>query len=822
MRIDRCLVATVFHQYKLRITWVLLLMILAVPSLRAQTSLVSHGASWRYRKGTPANGAPQANWKTVADGGLDGTWLTGNGGFGYADNTNETSLCQTILGDMRNLYSTVAMRKSFQVTSNLNAASHLILTMDWDDGYIAWLDGAFLASSNSPGSPAEPAIGAAASGLHESSLGDNTRQPATSYDLGAVGSRLPMGTHVLAIIGLNQSLGASSDFIQVADLSLITNNPNCVSGAITTNTTWRASNSPIAVCGNVTINSGATLTIEPGVAVQFGSGLGITVANGGRLLAEGTPGSPILFTRGPAVANWDHITINGAVGSPETRIAYARFEFNANNTGTPAIEVAAGTAYLDHLSFGNSNAPYIHVDGASFVISDCHFPSAAAKFELVHGTGGIKSGGHGIFLRNFFGSPVGYSDVVDFTGGNRPGPIVHFINNVLSGSQDDGLDLDGTDAWVEGNIFLHVHRNGDTPDSSAAVSGGNNSGNTSEATILGNLFFDCDNAATAKQSNFFSLVNNTMVHMTRTGGIDGASGVVCVRDTTPSPTSFALGAYLEANVIVDAEQLVRNYDAAQTTVTLNSNILPFAWSGPGTGNSVTNPALAHIPQLSETVFTNWAQAQIMRTWFGLQPGSPAMGTGPNRRDKGGVIPLGASISGEPVSITTNSSATLVVGSVRSGFAMPTSGWPNGCGYTHYRWRLDTNAWSAERSITTPIVLTGLANGPHYVEVSGKRDSGLYQDDPLFGVTAAVTRSRTWNVGPILKIDRISITPSNTVRIQFLGLANNGYTIYRRDSLATGSWQPFGHLDPTPVTQTLTFSDSPPPGTPMRFYQISSP
>src|SRR6185436_7288225 len=124
------------------------------------------------------------------------------------------------------------------------------------------------------------------------------------------------------------------------------------------------------------------------------------------------------------------------------------------------------------------------------------------------------------------------------------------------------------------------------------------SSRTSEVTILGNLFFDCDNAATAKQTNFFTLINNTIVHTTRTGGIDGASGVVCVRDTTPSPTSFALGCYLEANVIVDAEQLIRNYDDTMTTVTLNNNILPFAWTGPGAGNLVTNPMLAHIPQIS--------------------------------------------------------------------------------------------------------------------------------------------------------------------------------------------------------------------------------
>jgi hypothetical protein len=172
---------------------------------------------------------------------------------------------------------------------------------------------------------------------------------------------------------------------------------------------------------------------------------------------------------------------------------------------------------------------------------------------------------------------------MDFTGGNRDlsQPIIQYYNNVFVGASDDMLDLDGTDAWIEGNIFLHAHKNG-SPDSSSAISGGDDSGNTSELTIIGNLFFDCDQAATAKQGNFFTLLNNTIVRTTRSGGLDTAAGVVNVRDFPDGgqPTAFGKGFYLEGNIIVDAEQLVRNYDSQQTSVTFNNNILPFAWSGP--------------------------------------------------------------------------------------------------------------------------------------------------------------------------------------------------------------------------------------------------
>ncbi|MCX8156387.1 MAG: lamin tail domain-containing protein [Verrucomicrobiae bacterium] len=76
--------------------------------------------------------------------------------------------------------------------------------------------------------------------------------------------------------------------------------------------------------------------------------------------------------------------------------------------------------------------------------------------------------------------------------------------------------------------------------------------------------------------------------------------------------------------------------------------------------------------------------------------------------------------------------------------MPAGAYPAGAGYTHYRWRLDGGPWSAETPIGTPIVLSGLPDGQHVVEVAGKNDVGWWQDDPVFGEDAVVTRV-TWVV-----------------------------------------------------------------------------
>ena len=537
-------------------------------------------------------------------------------------------------------------------------------------------------------------------------------------------------------------------------------------GAISADTTWTAASGPYSVTSTLTIASGATLTIQPGTTVYLGSGVNFVVANGGRLLAEGTVSAPIRFTVLPGSGvSWGGMTINGAVGSPETRIAYAFFDGNS----TTCIEVAGGTLYLDHTSFGTTTHQYVSLDSSSFLISSCIFPTSTAAFELLHGTGGIKSGGRGIVRDSFFGNTSGDNDIMDFTGGNRElgQQIIQYYNNVFIGAVDDILDLDGTDAWIEGNIFLHPHLGPQhtVAGTSSAISGGSNGSDTSQITMIGNIFYDCDNVAQAKEGNFYTLINNTVVHQNHLAGNDIDGAVIALEDEN-SPQ--AAGMYLEGNIIYDAEKLVRNLTNA--VVTFSNNLMPFAWTGLGGGNSTNDPLLKYIPQLSETVFTTWDQAQVLRDWFSLLPGSPAHGSGPNGRDMGGVIPLGASISGEPIGTNNLTTTTLRAGIVRTGNGIPVSGWPNGSGYTHYKWRLDSGAWSAETAMANPISLSGLANGPHHVEVTGKRDSGWYQDAPDFGPDALVTTGRTWTV------DTAYIPPNKpTVRLNEI-LAQNSTTL----------------------------------------------
>jgi hypothetical protein len=65
-------------------------------------------------------------------------------------------------------------------------------------------------------------------------------------------------------------------------------------GHLTADETWRAADGPHQVMGTITVNEGATLTIEPCAEVQLAEDVRIVVR--GALVAEGAAGQPILFT----------------------------------------------------------------------------------------------------------------------------------------------------------------------------------------------------------------------------------------------------------------------------------------------------------------------------------------------------------------------------------------------------------------------------------------------------------------------------------------------------------------------------------------------
>ena len=134
------------------------------------------------------------------------------------------------------------------------------------------------------------------------------------------------------------------------------------SGAITVNTTWEKAKSPYLVTGDVTVNSGVTLSIEPGVQVRFqpisddqsgGDDLNrseLRVA--GILRAIGTATDSIVFTSNaevPAAGDWYGIRVYDS-GS-KVIMKYSQVEYHVYGVRASGYASSTDTIRVEHSRF---------------------------------------------------------------------------------------------------------------------------------------------------------------------------------------------------------------------------------------------------------------------------------------------------------------------------------------------------------------------------------------------------------------------------------------------------------------------------------------
>ncbi|MSU33566.1 MAG: hypothetical protein EXS36_00325 [Pedosphaera sp.] len=465
-----------------------------------------------------------------------------------------------------------------------------------------------------------------------------------------------------------------------------------VEGTLGGSTHWQPSDGAIQVTGPTVIPVGGVLTIAPGTSVSFNNKAGLEVK--GQLIAEGTASNRIRFDR-LGTGNWAGIKLNHT--TTETRIRYA--DFGENRTGV--IGITNSFLLLEDVNFEKITeigTQIIWITDSSIVVRHCTFP-AVAYIEPVRGENVTwPPGGQVLFEGNTFGSTVGYADIIDFSGGIRPGPIPRFIDNVFLGGSDDILDLDGTDAHIEGNLFMNCNKANSDGSEAGAISGGNHSygGVTRNGhwVAVRNLFVDNDYDFIAKEGSFVTAINNTFVH--------GRHGSLAVSEPLRPGEAPPAGAILQNNIWSQYNAVIAHLDPrllenGTIQLKVENSLFDQTVVWPGVGDFSADPAFISPPED-----------------YHLQTGSSAAGLAPGGIDLGAFVPAGAIVTGIPEAPTTRHS---ILGRVY------------GPGLSRYRFRIDGGVLSADRLMDEPLLLTGLSTGSHSLQVFGQNSAGDWQAEP---------------------------------------------------------------------------------------------
>jgi hypothetical protein len=294
-----------------------------------------------------------------------------------------------------------------------------------------------------------------------------------------------------------------------------------VEGTIFQDTTWFLIESPFVLSGNVTVNPGVTLTIEPGVQARFGGSFSLNID--GKIVANGTNEKRILFTTNDPSHSiiWQTIRINGTQpssfinceveygtdgitvddGYVELRSSSIRF------TSQNGLLLNNGSILVEKSVFESNNAAGINiVNGSQAAITNNIFESNADGLTLDgHFTGDISITQNNIINNTNNGITLEsnlYSDtIIDITQNN----IINNTNNgiTLESDTDSNTAITRNNVSANGNGFL-VQTNTST----------NIAHNYIYNNTVGILYQNGNN----HQAHFNDLCNNTL-------GMDASSNV---------------------------------------------------------------------------------------------------------------------------------------------------------------------------------------------------------------------------------------------------------------------------------------------------------
>jgi len=511
---------------------------------------------WRFFRGKEAPSDPPDAWKELDF--YDSQWEIGPSGFGYGDNDDATPL-----NDMQGNYLSVYIRREFILPSTEDVGS-LQLEIDYDDGFIAYLNGDEVERGNMRSGPAAY-NSTAANGNHEAGTPE-------IFDLSRFTYLLREGKNVLAIEGHNGSLNSS-------DLSLIPT-LRSVAEAVENGERWIVNRpeltltgtAPIALTRSVTVNGAPAdydivqgawshpISLSPGVnkitVVAFASSTPVDSKTieivyippdrvvGGEISGTTTwtrepspyvikesvvvnpgvsltiePGTEVMLAGGQSLVILGELLANGTEEDP---IIFTRYR-NGDSWGSLIFD-GASPSQVSHciVEYSSSGGSYATKDyiGAVMVVGS-HLDMDGCTFQNLPDDSSTAEG-DGIELSDAATAIVRNCRFVSMGSGVRTDHGSVLVENCvfqdIRGDSNDGVDINresGPTSVVRDNLFMDLGDDAIDMDGSAPL-------------ITGNLIFSCADKGMSVSSGSSPRIENNVLAGNGTGiaVMDGSNALV--------------------------------------------------------------------------------------------------------------------------------------------------------------------------------------------------------------------------------------------------------------------------------------------------------
>ncbi|MCZ6792713.1 MAG: lamin tail domain-containing protein, partial [Planctomycetota bacterium] len=179
------------------------------PEADAQVFYAPREAEWRYFPGVEEASQPDTTlWRQIDFD--DSGWASGAAPFGYGSRvgTIGTDLSR-LTPPMRNRYTSLFLRRRFDL-SDPERLVVLQAEIDYDDGFVLWINGVEVARSNVGGQPGDPVA------FDDVATASHTPGRYETLVLTEAKEHLVPGTNVIAVQGFNRSRGSGDFKIDVA------------------------------------------------------------------------------------------------------------------------------------------------------------------------------------------------------------------------------------------------------------------------------------------------------------------------------------------------------------------------------------------------------------------------------------------------------------------------------------------------------------------------------------------------------------------------------------------------------------------------------